>query len=77
MWFFGKRNKDTHVHCWSNWEPYAESLNQITDITGKPIKQYRVIEQRRKCGLCGFIEIDAVKLVIGSVNPDEIGRKLA
>ena len=75
MWFFKKKVSDKHVHCWSNWQPYAESLNNIVDGSGKAIKQYRVIEQRRKCGLCGFIEIDAVKLVIGSINLEDIGKR--
>lgn len=76
MWFFKKTKKSEHIHCWTNWEPYAESLQQISDSTGKPIKQFRVIEQRRRCGLCGYIEIDAQKIITGSVSIDDIGKKL-
>ena len=76
MWFLNRQKKDKHIHCFGNWHLFNSTVGEITDGLGHVKKQYRVLEQSRQCGLCGYIEIDAQKVVVGSINIDDIGRNL-
>lgn len=59
--------KDVHEHCWSNWELERDDTHKVSRL-GNSIGQYRVLQQRRTCGLCGYVQIDVQRFEIGNVD---------